>query len=55
MEQIQRGNRPDDANLCTQILRSATAAFRPLHLQELIAIAHLPEDLCEDIPSITAG
>jgi hypothetical protein len=53
MEQIQSGNGPEDANLCTQILRSATVAYRPLRLQELAAIAHLPEGLCEDIPSIT--
>jgi hypothetical protein len=53
MEQIQRGNNPEDANLCTQILRSATVAYRPLRLQELIPTAHLPGELCEDIPSVT--
>jgi hypothetical protein len=53
MEQIQSGNNPEDANLCIQILRSATIAYRPLHLQELIPIAHLPEEQFEDTLSVT--
>ncbi|KAF2190034.1 hypothetical protein K469DRAFT_561046, partial [Zopfia rhizophila CBS 207.26] len=37
-----------DATFCTQVLRSATVAYRPLHLQELVSTAALPEEPFKD-------
>ncbi|OCK91963.1 WD40 repeat-like protein [Cenococcum geophilum 1.58] len=52
LKQIQ-SKKEQVAHLCTQILRSVTVTYRPLHLQELITVAHLPEQQCKDIRSMT--
>ena len=52
LKQIQ-SKKEQVTHLCTQILRSVTVAYRPLRLQELITIAHLPEQQCKDIQSMT--
>jgi len=46
-EQIKE-NYPEDATFYTQILRSATIAYRPLHLQELVSTTALPEEQFKD-------
>jgi hypothetical protein len=46
--QLHTQDDKEDAELCEQILRCVTLAFRPLHLAELPVLARLPEDLHED-------
>lgn len=53
MKQIERRHEVE-AKLCKQILRSVTITYRPLHLQELVATAHLSEQLdYDDTESVT--
>ncbi|KAF7508093.1 hypothetical protein GJ744_009675 [Endocarpon pusillum] len=44
MEQIRCLEDSDDVESCTRILSSATLAYRPIHLKELVAMAGLQED-----------
>lgn len=42
----------DDADVCKQILGTAAIAYRPLTLQELIALVETFDDMADDLPSI---
>jgi hypothetical protein len=53
MDQILLQNDTEDVEYCKQVLRSVTFAYRPFRLQELAAIAELPEELFDVIPSLS--
>ena len=52
MSQILYLEDVEDVRICKCIMISAILARRPLHLKELGAIADLPEELREDLPSL---
>jgi NACHT domain len=43
----------EDRELCTRILCSVVVAYRPLILEELVVMAQLPQDLLDDIESLS--
>jgi hypothetical protein len=48
MEQLYTQGDAEDADLCEQLLRSVTVAFRPLQLADLSVLADLPEEFQGD-------
>jgi hypothetical protein len=51
MRQVEQLKRKDP-EFCKLILSTACLAYRPLHLQELISLVSLPEEMSHDIQSI---
>ena len=47
IEEVLQCEDDEDRELCLQILRSVTLAFRPLSIRELITVAKLPTELLE--------
>ena len=52
MDQLQGQDDKEDVELCEQILRSVTLAFRPLHLKEVASIANLSGESFETLKDI---
>lgn len=48
MDQMYASTGPADLELCKQILASITLAYGPIHLEELVQIAGLPEEASSD-------
>jgi hypothetical protein len=53
MEQIQHGEDTEDVKLCTRILSTVTLTYQPIHLKELVVTAGLPEELSDDLQSLS--
>jgi NACHT domain len=52
MEQISSLADTEDVELCSSILRAVTMAVRPLHLNELVFVAKLPDRMHKDLPLV---
>ena len=52
MEQMHALNDGEDLEICKRILASITLAYRPIHLEELVSIAGIPEELLDDQGSL---
>jgi hypothetical protein len=52
MEQMRALNDSEDLEICKRILVSITLAYQPIHLEELVTIAGLPEEFSDDQESL---
>jgi hypothetical protein len=52
MDQMHALNDDEDLESCKRILASVTLAYRPIHLEELVSIAGLPEEFSDDQGSL---